>query len=152
MSGVSMIPVSPSQRDSFLRMAVAHFSELNPSFVPHSDWRQHYFETIHKDSRYSLRWILSEEQCAGFILFGIENHRFLPRKTGVIYELYVVPAFRRQGVARRCAQQVMKELWSLGLSKIQLEVVEGNTGAAAFWRSLDFRRMSEHYELTTGAP
>ncbi|HEY4905387.1 MAG TPA: UDP-2,4-diacetamido-2,4,6-trideoxy-beta-L-altropyranose hydrolase [Candidatus Sulfotelmatobacter sp.] len=152
MNIVSMVPVVRSEGQDFLRMAVHHFSELNPSFTPHDDWKRHYFETIHANPQFFLRWILCDGERAGFVLFGIEKHKFLPRKTGAVYELYVVPAFRRRGVASACAQQAIKELWALGPSKIQLEVAEGNDRAAALWRSLQFRKVSARFVLTNGTP
>ena len=95
----SLVPMVEADREEFMRMAADHFAELDPSFVPRDDWREHYFSRILSDPRHSLRWIVSEGSKAGFILFGIEDHRFLPRKTGVIYELYVMPAMRRRGLA-----------------------------------------------------
>jgi ribosomal protein S18 acetylase RimI-like enzyme len=144
----SLVPVVPSDREAFLRMATAHFTELSSAFVPQDDWKQTYFETILANPQLLLRWIVSGTQRAGFILFGIENHRFLPRKTGVVYELYVVPEFRRRGLARSCAVQAIEALWQFGPSKIQLEVVDGNERAAALWESLGFRRVTVRFVLT----
>ena len=152
MTVVSMMPIAPSEREDFLRMAIQHFAELNPVFSPQDDWKEQYFETIRGNPQTFLRWILCDGGRAGFILFGIEKHRFLPRIMGAVYELYVVPAFRRRGIARSCAQQAIKELLAMGPSKIQLEILEGNAGASAFWRSLQFRKVSERFVLTSSAP
>jgi ribosomal protein S18 acetylase RimI-like enzyme len=130
-------------------MAIQHFSEVNSSFVPHDDWTLHYFETIQNNPQISLRWVFWNGERVGFILFGIEKHRFLPRTSGAIYELYVAPSFRKRGIARITAQQAIKELWERGPSKIQLEVVGGNAAAAALWRSLQFRKVSERFVLTS---
>jgi ribosomal protein S18 acetylase RimI-like enzyme len=143
-----MIPVEPEECEDFMGMAQQHFRELNPMFTPAQDWKASYFENIKNNPRYSLRWIVADGQRVGFILFGTEEHRFLPRQTGAIYEVYVVPDRRREGIARACAKQIIKELWSEGPSKIQLEVVEGNTAAAAFWRSLGFEKATERFVLT----
>jgi len=152
VSGPSMLPILRSEREEFMLMAIQHFSELNPAFVPADDWRRCFFENILANPEFSLRWIMVDQERAGFILFGLEKHRFLPRKTGAVYELYVAPAFRRRGIARACALEAIKELWTFGPSKIQLEVVEGNTGAAALWKSLGFQRVTERFVLTSGAP
>jgi ribosomal protein S18 acetylase RimI-like enzyme len=143
-----MLPVSAAERGQFLRMAEQHFRDLNSDFVPHADWTMSYFEGIQANPNYSLRWIMAEGQRAGFILYGIERHRFLPRSTGGIFELYVSPPHRRRGLARRCAQLAIAELEKLGPSKIQLEVVEGNEGARALWLSMGFHKVSERYILT----
>jgi ribosomal protein S18 acetylase RimI-like enzyme len=142
-----MIPVSEAERGEFLQMAEHHFRDLNPEFVPQADWTKSYFEGIRGNPNYSLRWIVSDGQRAGFILFGIEKHRFLPRTTGNIFELYVCPSHRRRGLARQCAQLAVAEMEKLGPSKIQLEVVEGNRGARALWLSMGFCKVSERYIL-----
>jgi ribosomal protein S18 acetylase RimI-like enzyme len=143
-----MVPVSAAERDEFLKMAEQHFRELNPEFVPHTDWIASYFEGIQNNRNYSLRWIVTDGQRAGFILFGTEKHRFLPRTTGNIFEVYVSPSHRRRGLAGECARLAIAELEKLGSSKIQLEVVEGNQGARALWLSLGFCKVSERYTLT----
>lgn len=146
-----MIPIPQSERAQFLAMAVQYFSELNLSFTPDRDWNEHYFETIQANAKVFLRWIVRGEERAGFILFGVEKHRFLPRESGRVYELYLRPEFRRQGIARFCAVEAIKELWSLGPSKIELEVVDGNAEALALWKSIGFRKASERFVLTGGA-
>jgi ribosomal protein S18 acetylase RimI-like enzyme len=51
------------------------------------------------------------------------------------------------GVARNCALQAIRELELHAPSKIQLEVMEGNEGAEALWRSLGFEKVSERLVL-----
>ena len=143
-----MLSIAASEQDDFLAMAANHFSELNASFVPQVDWKEHYFKTIMANPQYFLRWIVCDQQRAGFILFGIERHRFLPRTTGAIYELYVVPEFRRRGVAKKCAIDAIRELWTHAPSKIQLEVIDGRVAAAALWRSLGFQKVTDRYVLS----
>jgi len=128
-------------------MAERLFRGLDSSFVPHTDWKQSYFENIKGNARVSLRWIVVDQKQAGFVLFGLEAHRFLPRFNGMIYELYIEPEFRRKGVAQIVARQAIQELQSKSPAKIQLEVMEGNRAAAALWESLGFRKVSERYVL-----
>lgn len=144
---ICMTEIVSADRDAFLRMAEQHFRDLNPTFVPQDDWNKHYFENILGKPRLFARWITRDGKRVGFILFGLEDHRFLPRLTGMIYELYVRPEFRRMGIARGCAQQAIQELKSHAPSKIQLEVVEGNGAAQALWKSLGFVRVSERMVL-----
>jgi len=126
-------------------MAEGHFRELNPAFEPQDDWKENYFERVMARSRTFARWITLDGQRIGFILFGLEEHRFLPRLKGWIYELYVLPEFRRQGVARICAVQAIHELEERAASKIELEVMEGNSPARRLWLSLGFHKVSERY-------
>jgi ribosomal protein S18 acetylase RimI-like enzyme len=144
---VSMEAVSAADRDGFLAMAERLFRGLNPGFVPQADWTRSYFENTLGNSRLSLRWIVVDGNRAGFVLFGLEAHRFLPRFNGMIYELYIEPEFRRKGVAHIVAGEAIRELQSKAPAKIQLEVMEGNRAAAALWESLGFRKVSERFVL-----
>jgi len=143
---INMVPIRPEEREDFLRMAVGYFSELNPGFLPSPEWKEHYFPNIISNPRFFLRWIARDGTRAGFILFGLENHRFLPKQNGVVYELYVLPEFRRHGIAKECANQAIQELWQYSPSKIQLEVLAGSS-AAAFWRSVGFHKVTERFVL-----
>ena len=125
---VGMRPIASSEQDKFLRMAVKHFSEMNPSFVPQDDWKEHYFPTIMANPRYVLRWIVCDEKRAGFILFGLEKHRFLPRTTGVIHEVYVLPEFRRRGVQSGLIAQRLHEA---ALAGCEYAVVSTNPGSGS---------------------
>ncbi len=147
VGSVRMLPMTASDQDAFLCMAVQHFVELNSSFVPQRDWKEHYFSTIMANPLFFLRWIIVEEKRAGFILFGIEKHRFLPRTTGVIYELYIAPEFRRRGIASISASDAIRELQAHNPSKIQLEVIEGRAAAVALWESLGFQRVTGRFVL-----
>jgi ribosomal protein S18 acetylase RimI-like enzyme len=144
---VTMSPVSTSDRDSFLEMAERHFRELDPDFIPAEDWKLRYLETILNKKNLSLCWVLVRGLRTGFVLFGIEEHAVLPRRTGVIYELYVLPEFRRKGIARASALQAIKELQLHSPSKVQLEIMENNRGAAALWASVGFQRVAERWVL-----
>ncbi len=142
-----LIPIEAADRDCFLEMSKMLFRELNPQFFPDPDWQQHYFENILANQNLHLRWIITEGQRVGFILSGLERHRFLPRWTGMVYELYILPEFRRRGIARCCAAQVIQELESRQPSKIQLEVATGNSAAVTFWNTLGFEAVSTRFVL-----
>jgi len=131
-------------------MARQHFCELNPNFLPEEDWKNSYFETILANPDNRLRWIELGAAKVGFILFGLESHRFLPRRRGVIFELYVRPDHRRQGAALAAATKAIAELKSAGLPNVQLEVMSGNRGAVTFWKSLGFEQATERYVLRIG--
>jgi len=149
---VTMQPVSPDDRTDFLRMAEEHFRELNPAFIPQADWKSCYLDGILGNRRLAVRWILLDGKRCGFILFGTEDHRFLPRQTGAIYELYVDREHRLQGVGRACALEAIRELQAAAPSKVQLEIMEGNTGAEKLWKSLGFRKVSERWVLSELQP
>lgn len=140
-------PVSKLDCEMFMEMAERHFRELNPAFDPKTDWKENYFRNISGNPRLFLRWIQVDGKHAGFLLFGLENHRFLPRQTGAIYELYIEPEFRRSGVGRNCALAAIRELQAHSPSKVQLEIMEGNRPAERLWTSLGFEKVSERWVL-----
>ncbi len=147
-----MVPIAASERKEFERMAIEYFSELNPGFVPQNDWKEQYFQTIVSNPQYFLRWIVYDGKRVGFVLFGLEKHRFLPRTNGAIYEFYVRPEFRRHGIARAIAEEAIRELRTHSPAKIQLEVVGGQTASVAFWKSLGFQKATERFVLGRGTP
>lgn len=144
---LTLTPVSKSERQEFLVQAEENFRELNPAFSPCEDWKGSYFELIVGNADNRLRWISLAGQKIGFILFGLDRHRFLPRQNGVVYELYVRPEHRRKGVGRSVGEMALAELKRAGASKIQLEVATGNERAAALWKSLGFEAVAERYVL-----
>ena len=143
-------PIKREDKVSFLEMACRHFGELNPDFVPHEDWKAHYFDSIQSNENVFPCWIMVGSECCGFIIFGTEKHRFLPRSSGMIYELYVLPEHRRKGIGKACAVQALAELSVQGVSRIQLEVMEGNNKAVALWEQLGFQKFSERFILERG--
>jgi ribosomal protein S18 acetylase RimI-like enzyme len=148
---IEMRTITREERGEFLEMAEQFFLYLNPRFVPHADWEEHYFENILGNCRFSLRWILVDGLKVGYILFGLENHLFLPRQSGTVYAIYIQPEMRRKGIARICAEQAISELRAQSPSKIQLEIMEGNQAAMTFWESLGFERVSSRFVLRTTA-
>lgn len=92
---IEMRPVSVSDREEFLRMADLYYRELNPSFGPHENWKRCFFEKITSSARIFARWIVNEDEHLGFIRFGLEYHRFLPRVTGTIYLRRTISCERR---------------------------------------------------------
>jgi ribosomal protein S18 acetylase RimI-like enzyme len=144
---VTLVPVLPADRQAFLQMAAQHFCELNPNFVATEDWNRYYFDRILENPKLCLRWIMTDHTRGGFILFGVEDHIFLPQRNGVVYELYVLPAFRRRGIAGASAELAIDQLQQCKPSKIHLDIMQDNRSAAEFWATLGFARVAERWVL-----
>lgn len=151
MSIVALTPVRSADEQEFTLMAERHFTELNPGFIAHPDWKAGYFQSILQNPNMTLEWVMASDRRVGFILFGLEPHRFLPRKSGVIYELYIDPSFRRRGFARTSALEAIKRLRAENPSKLQLEIMDGNVSAELLWKSFGFRKVCERWVLGQGA-
>jgi len=70
-------------------------------------------------------------------LWAAALHRGVKR-VAYIYQLYVLPEFRRQGHARRALQQYEATARQGGFGSVALNVFGSNTGAQALYRSLGF--------------
>jgi len=79
---------------------------------------------------------------AGFVIFGMEDHLFLPRKTGVVYAFYIVPDSRKGPIASLVMQERCRVLDTRHPSKIQPEVLEGKEEADKICTWIGFRRVS----------
>jgi len=144
---VKLIPVQPEQAEAFVRMAQRYFCELNPQFRPTSAWREAFSGRLLLGNNPVVRWIGDDTTVMGFVIFGHQPHPYLPKRVGVVYELYVVPEHRHSGVASLAAAEVIEALRNCSVDRVQLEVMEGNQGAAIFWRKIGFAKVAERYVL-----
>ena len=151
MPVVALAPVVTNEKEEFILMAERHFRELNPKFIAQQDWKDCYFQSISQNRDMTLEWVIASGRRVGFILFGLEPHRFLPRKSGMIYELYIDPSFRRRGFASASALQAINRLRAESPSKVQLEIMTGNVSAELLWESFGFKKVCERWVLDEGA-
>ena len=80
-----------------------------------------------------LFWLgLNGPAVVGTVMAGYDGHR------GWIYSLGVDVAHRRSGLGRMLVAHAETELRFRGCPKINLQVLNANTGALAFWRSLGY--------------
>src|SRR5258708_17632464 len=89
-------------------------------------------------------WVVRNGTRVGFVIFGIEDHLFLPRKTGFFYAFYIVPEARKGPVASLVMQECCRVLDTYHPSKIQLEVIERNEADIKICTCISFRRASSH--------
>ncbi len=57
-----------------------------------------------------------------------------------VNDFFVRPAHRRKGVGRELAKHLVEKCKRIKIDEIGLEVLSANKTAAAFWRSVGFRR------------
>ncbi|MGG0746123.1 GNAT family N-acetyltransferase [Priestia megaterium] len=78
-----------------------------------------------------------ENKLAGWVLIGPSTDFFSKEEIGFIYELYVVPEYRGQGLAKPLIQKAIDELSFKGYPEIRLSVHAGNF-AQHVYRDLGF--------------
>ena len=78
----------------------------------------------------------SSGEIVGYLWAGALNRGV--KKVAYVYQLYVLPEFRRQGHARRALQQYEAMARQGGFGSVDLNVFGSNTGAQTLYRSLGF--------------
>ncbi|MCD4686520.1 MAG: GNAT family N-acetyltransferase [Anaerolineae bacterium] len=86
--------------------------------------------------------VLDEHAIVGTGLLGIRGSR------GWIGGMGVIPSRRRQGIGRQMMQYLIDQARQRGLAKLQLEVIEANTGAQALYREMGFQDTRYLHVLT----
>ena len=75
---------------------------------------------------------LDGDAVVGTVMVGYDGHR------GWIYSLAVSPSHRRQGIGSRLVAHAERALARRGCMKINLQIMEGNEGVAAFYAFLGY--------------
>jgi len=78
-------------------------------------------------------WVAElDRRIVGTVMSGYDGHR------GWLYALGVHPEVRRRGVATALAAHAEAELAFVGCPKVNIQVLEGNARALAFWAARGF--------------
>lgn len=137
--------VKHNEKRIFLKMVSHYFKELNPEFVPCTEWKENYYESLVNNKDVSLVWIIESEHFIGFIIFCIHDHFYLNKKIGFIQEFFVIPEHRKKGIGSLCAKKAIETLRFLDVYQIKLDIMSNNEGAKIFWEKLGFKKISERY-------
>lgn len=76
-------------------------------------------------------------QIVGCVMSGHDGRR------GYLQHLLVLPAYRRQGLARRLVNACIAELARQGIAKTHLDVFRSNTAAQSFWEQQGWQRRED---------
>jgi ribosomal protein S18 acetylase RimI-like enzyme len=92
---------------------------------------------------------VEDDAVVGTIMAGYDGHR------GWIYSVAVSPSHRRQSVGTRLVSHAEQALAAEGCVKINLQIMEGNEGVAAFYSSLGYsveKRVSMGKRISQNVP
>ena len=93
-----------------------------------------------------LRWFLACDgpapvgSAAGFLLDGYPSEICINRRVGYVAGVYVVPAYRRRGLARTLTQAAVDWLWEIGCRLVRLHAADE---ARAIYESMGFTPSNE---------
>lgn len=98
---------------------------------------------LRRKGRRHLTWPRLAQAGARYLLRWAENHpdaTLLTRgqTTGYLADLYVAPAFRRQGVGTRLARSALQWFAEQGITEVYLQVTEQNQVGLNFWQKIGF--------------
>lgn len=82
----------------------------------------------------------------GWIGVGQFTDLYSDEIIGMIPALYVMPAYRKRGIARKLCEEACGELRTAGCSKVQLNVFEGNK-AKALYHAMGFYNIMTMMEM-----
>lgn len=138
-------PRAPRLRDLH-ETDLAWMAEVERELFGPSAWSE---SLIREDFRYGARryrgvW-LGEERVA-YAVYGFDGDAFS------LMNLAVVPAHRREGIARLVLEDLLDEARSLDVAEVWLEVAVDNVGALALYRSFGFEdvRIRKRYYQPEG--
>lgn len=77
----------------------------------------------------------------GWIALGTNYNYYYDQMEGMIAELYVLPPYRNNGIAKKLCEEAVKQLKSSGYQKVQLNVFAGNN-AKRLYKKLGFHEVS----------
>jgi ribosomal protein S18 acetylase RimI-like enzyme len=87
-----------------------------------------------------LALLVFDEQLAVGMMIGFEGFSTFHCKPLLnIHDLIVAPSHRRQGIAKMLFKYAEEIATARGYCKVTLEVLEGNLGAQALYRTLGYR-------------
>lgn len=100
--------------------------EIEKNSFPKTPFPERVFFTYHKIYPDCFLIYETEEGILGYIIFRPDGH---------VDSIAVDPAYRRRGVGKKLAEEVLSQLEG----EITLEVRQSNRGAQEFYKSMGFR-------------
>ena len=94
-------------------------------------------------------WIVCyAARAIGYVAFSYHYDAEFGGLEGVITDLFIEAAYRGRGLGSRLLATVGDYCRAAGIGSIELQVIETNRAAAAFYRKHGFRRLERHIMAT----
>lgn len=112
---------------------------------PHADATYRAFLRRHLDKSGSVVLVAITDRgaVAGYLTGGTGQRApmFTVREVGMVFDLVVEPAWRRQGIGRALVEHALSHFRRRGLSHVQVNFDPGNDEASRFWPAQGFRTL-----------
>ena len=139
MSAVTLRPATSKDESALLRMMRSLAEQQPGAYFFDEPVVRGVLSRFLADASLGQAWILVDaETPIGYVVltfgFSFEFHG----RDAFIDELYVEPAYRRQGIGRRAMEFIEERARECGVNAIHLEVDEGNDAAEQLYRRVGF--------------
>jgi len=95
-----------------------------------------------KDRRLGFAWIFRDgTRPVGYVLLSFNFDLEFGGFEGLVTDLFVKPEYRGRGVGERALAIVDEYCRSVGIATVELQVVEDNREAQAFYRKIGFKNL-----------
>jgi ribosomal protein S18 acetylase RimI-like enzyme len=116
-----------------------------------ASWAAASFRTLIAQPALGAVWLAQADCCAvGHAVLTVRHAMEFGGPLGYVDDLYVVPAWRRRGVARALLAALRRECSARRCAAWQVEVGASNAGAVALYRSLGLAPVSADRCLLSG--
>lgn len=149
-SDVTVRPARPEDEQAMGRlgaMLVEEHHEFDPLrfIAPIPDLAQRYGQfLVSQAARTEMVVLVAEREgkLVGYAFGGMEGNDYMALRgpAGVLYDLVVDPAHRRQGIGTALMEAALAALKNLGAPRVLLFTAEKNHGAQAMFAGAGFRR------------
>lgn len=149
---VTIRPVEPQDEAAVARLWQAlsdYHTQLDPRLpVPTADAAQHYAARLleTREDPYTQTFVAEvDHQVVGYILgavIDLQADLFEYEETGFIADVFVDPAYRRQGIARRLVEAMNTWFAERGVRHVEWQVAAANGEAIRFWESVGGRSLT----------
>jgi GNAT superfamily N-acetyltransferase len=102
-------------------------------------WYENYLLERMDDVKASLMVATNGGLRVGYVLAQLQQRPTLAdRYSGLLAEVVVHPDWRRQGIGRKLVDAELGWLRKQGIHRVEVQVLDGNPEAGAFWESMGF--------------
>ncbi len=154
MQTISLRRVQPSDVEQLQAISRITFADTFAGANTEADMKKHLASAYAKEQLLAeietpasyFYFGMIDNQCVGYLKLNVDQAQSEDRgaTTLEVERIYILPAFKRQGLGRTFLQAAERLAQDLGKERIWLGVWEENTAALAFYIKMGFEQVGQH--------